>query len=196
MSLPAIYLWRIDRHFGPFKSLPSVSTAVSQHAPGVPGLRAEVKRPPSYKQARRSISALTVNQTISLPCVPRSAHVRGGEKLLPRPARTSNPIILGLAVCSPCTHSTSYSWLLKGFVDPENESDLFSLASRRKFARELLKQWRSGYVRYGHIPNASHPRAKDVGADLPSCRRSSPGRAHLIDRQWSGRGASRRPRGD
>ena len=115
--------------------------------------------------------------------------VRGGEKFLPRPGHR---IILSLAVSSPWTHSTSYSWLLKGFVDPENESDLFSLASRRKFARDLLKQWRLGYVRYGHIPNARHPRAKDVEEDLPSCRRSSPGRAHLIDRQWSGRGAGDR----
>ena len=167
MSLPAIYLLRIDRNFGPQMPSFGLHGGLAKHASGVPGLRAEVKRPPSYKQARRSISALTVNQTTSLPCVP--THVAGKNCYLGQDIESSSRSRF-------LRHSTSYSWLLKGFVDPENESDLFSLASRRKFARELLKQWRLGYVRYGHIPNARHPRAKDVEEDLPSCRSSSPGR--------------------
>ena len=78
----------------------------------------------------------------------------------------------------------THSWLLKGFAEPENESDLFSLAFRRKFVRDLREVRRGREVRvvsdgHGHIPNVPHPpRAKDEGGGfaqlLLSVVRSSP----------------------
>ena len=62
---------QIYRNFAAFKAvLLGLHGGLAQHASGDPGLRAEVKRPPSYKQACRSLahslSALTGNQTVTL----------------------------------------------------------------------------------------------------------------------------------
>ena len=39
------------------------------------------------------------------------------------------------------TYAFHSSWLLKGFAELENESDLFSLAFPSKFVRDLRELW-------------------------------------------------------
>ena len=177
MSLPAkvfllIYPLRIDRHFGPLKaSFGLHGAAVSQDTPR--GFRDSVPRLRGRRLINRRAAQYLLSREIKQSLCPLPTYAYGARiNWLPWPGHRI--ILAGSSLRS--THSTSYSCILKGFVDTENESDLFSLASRRKFARELIEAVEVRVCSLRTHSKCAPSSCQRRRGDLPSCRRLYPGR--------------------